>query len=204
MAAIWQYFRFHIGLRASDGSVLRSRGYPSLPEPSESQFRRCGQEHPVPFLPLIRLATGRPGPSSRCAVRLMATCELLKIATVFTPCLYSVPLFLIVGSSASPIGHTFTPKICTPPVPRSLWQDLHSSRWFHTAASPTWRSSELDSSVPHIQIPALTLASFSLDQLCSALLAAVLSSSMMVLTTESSPGAGQFITSVFWPCSFSF
>jgi hypothetical protein len=48
------------------------------------------------------------------------------------------------------------------------------------------------------------LASFSLAQRYPVLLAAAVSSSMVVLTTGSSPGAGQFMPLVVRPCSCSF
>ena len=69
--------------------------------------------------------------------------------------------------------------------------------------APTRPFSERDTSVHHVQTPAPTLASFSLAQHCTALFAAVVSSSTVVLTTESSPGAGQFMPSVVQPCSCS-
>jgi len=40
----------------------------------------------------------------------MAACESLMIATVFTPCLCSVSLFLIVSPSASPVAHNLASK----------------------------------------------------------------------------------------------
>jgi len=70
--------------------------------------------------------------------------------------------------------------------------------------APTRTSSERDPSVHHIRNPAPTLASFSLAQRCTALLAAVVSSSMMVLTTGSLPRAGQFMPLVVQPCSCAF
>jgi len=60
-----------------------------------------------------------------------------------------------------------------------------------------------DPSVYHIQTPAPTFASFSLAQRCAALLAVLLSSSIMVLTTGSSPRAGQLMSSVVRLCSCS-
>src|SRR5882757_9059746 len=82
-------------------------------------------------------------------------------------------------------------------------QDLHTSSsqkaaarpplisCLHTAAAPTQPSSVRDPSVNHIQTPAPILASVSLTQRCAALLAAVVSFSMVDLTTDSSPGPGQ-------------
>ena len=74
----------------------------------------------------------------------------------------------------------------------------------HTAAHSTTPSSERDPSVHHIQTPAPTVASFPLAQRCSALLAAVALYNMTVLTTDSSPGAGQLIPSVVRQFSCSF
>ena len=70
--------------------------------------------------------------------------------------------------------------------------------------APTRPSSECDPSFHHIQTPAPTLASFYFAQRCAVLLAAVVLSSMVVLTTDSSPGAGQFMPLVVQPslCSF--
>ena len=48
------------------------------------------------------------------------------------------------------------------------------------------------------------LASFSVDQRCAVLLATVGSPSMVVLTSVSSPGAGQLMTLIVGPCSSSF
>jgi len=155
-------------------------------------------------LQLIRLANRCPGPGSSCAARRIAVCESLKIATVLTPCLCNVSLFSIVSSSASPMAHSSASKTSMRPVPRKLRRDLHSFPCLHTAAAPTRPSSERDPSVHHIQTPAPTLASFSLAKRCAALLAAVLWSSMMVLTADSSPGTSQFMPSVVRPCSCSF
>jgi hypothetical protein len=151
-------------------------------------------------LQLIRLANRSPGPGSRCAARRIAVCELLMIATVLTLQLGNHSLFLIVTSSASPIAPSSASNTFRRPVPRKLRRDLHSFPCLHTAAAPTWSSSEHDPSVHHIQTPAPTLASFSLAQRCAALLAAVSSSSMMVLTTDYSPRAGQFMPSAVRPC----
>jgi len=154
--------------------------------------------------PWIRLASRCPGPGSRYATRRIAACESLKTATVFTPCICNVPLFSIAMSSASPITHSSVSKTSIHPVPRKLWEDLHSFPCLHTAAAPTRPSSECDPSFHHIWTPAPILASFSLAQHCAALVAAVVLSSMVVLTAGSSSGAGQFMLSVFRPCSCSF
>jgi len=153
---------------------------------------------------LIRLASLGPGPGSGCAARQIAACESLQTATVFTPCLCNVSLFSIATSSASPITHSSASKTSMRPVPRKLRRDLDSFPCLHTAAAPTRPSSERDPSVHHIQTPSPTLASLSLAQRCAALLAAVVLSSMVVLTAGSSPGAGQFMPSVVRPCSCSF
>jgi len=89
-------------------------------------------------------------------------------------------------------------------VPRKLRQDLHSFPCLHPAAAPTSPVSECNPSFYHILTPAPILACFSLAQRCRALLAAVVSSSMVVLAAGSSPGAGKVIPSVVWPCSCSF
>jgi len=152
---------------------------------------------------LIRLASRCPGPGSRCAMHRIAAYESLKTPTIFTPCSCNVSLFSIATSSASPITHGSASKMSIHPVPRKLRRDLHSFPCLHTAAAPTRPSSECDPSVHHIQTPAPILASFSLAQRCAALLAALVSS-MVVLTTGSSPGAGQLMPSVVRPCSCSF
>jgi len=151
-------------------------------------------------LRLIRLASRCPGPGSRCAARGIAARESLKTANVFTPCFCNGSLFSIAMSSASLIAHSAASKTFMPLVPRKLWGDLHSFLCLHTAAATTSPLSERDSSVHHIQTPAPILASFSLAQRCTELLAAVVLSSMVVLTTGSSPGAGQFMPLVVWPC----
>jgi len=153
---------------------------------------------------LIRLASRCPGSGCRCAARRVVACELLKTATVFTPCFCIVALFSIAMSSASPIAHSLGSKTTMRPVPRKLRRDFHSFGCLHTAAAPTRPWCECDPSVHHIQTPAPTLASFSLAQRCAALLAAVVSSCMVVLTAGSQPGASQFMPSVVRPCSYSF
>jgi len=153
---------------------------------------------------LIRLTSRCPAPGSRCAPRQIAACKSLKTATVFTPCTCNVSLFSLATSSASPIAHRLASKTSMRPVPGKLRQDLHLVLCLHTAAAPTQPSSERDSSVHHIQTPAPTFASFSLAQRCAALLAAVVSSSMVVLTAGSSPGAGKLLPVVVLPCSCSF
>ena len=61
--------------------------------------------------------------------------------------------------------------------------------------------SEHDPSVHHIQTPAPPSASVSHAQFWAALFAVVVSSSMVVLTTDFSPRGGQFMPSVVRPCS---
>jgi len=60
--------------------------------------------------------------------------------------------------------------------------------------------SDCDLSVHLLQTPAPMLASVSLAQRCSVLLAEVVSCRMMALTTDSFPGASQFMPSVVWRC----
>jgi len=153
---------------------------------------------------LFRLASWCPGPGSRCAARQVAASESMKTATVFTPCICNVSLCSIATSSASPIAHSSLSKTSMRPGTRKPRRDLHSFPCLHTAAAPTGPSSQRDPSVHHIQTPALTLASCSRAQRFTALLAAVVSSSMVVLTAGSSPGTGQFMPSVVRPCSCSF
>ena len=89
-------------------------------------------------------------------------------------------------------------------MPRELWRDLHTFPCLHTAATATRPSSERDPSVHHIPTPALIVDSFPIAQSCGALLAAAVSSSMVVLTAGSWPGAGQYMPLVVTPCSCSF
>jgi len=151
----------------------------------------------------IRLASRCPGPSSSCASHRIVACESPKSPTVFIPCFYNVSRFPIATSSVSPIAHSSGSETSMCPVPSTLRRDLDSFPCLHTAAAPTRPLSERDPSVHHIQTPAPILASFSLAQHCAALLAAVVSSSVVVLTTGFSPGAGQFMPSVVRPCSCS-
>jgi len=153
---------------------------------------------------LIRLASRCPGPGSRCAAHQIAACQSLETATVFTPRICNVTLFSIATSSPNPITHSSVSKTSIRPVPRKPRRDLHLFPFLHTAAAPTRPLSEHDPSVHHIQTPAPTLASFSLAQRCAALLAAVGSSSMVVLTASTAPGPGQFMPSVVRPCACSF
>jgi hypothetical protein len=149
---------------------------------------------------LIDLASHCPGPGCRCAARRIAACESLKTATIFTPCISNLSLLSIATSSASPIAYSLASKIAIRPVPRKLRRDLHSFPCLNTAVAPTQPSSERDPSLHRIQTPAPILSSFSLAQRCAALLAAAVSSSMVVLTAGSSSGAGQFMPSVVRPC----
>jgi len=153
---------------------------------------------------LIRLASRCPGPGSKCAACQIAACESLKTATIFAPCIWNFCLFSIATSSPSPIAHSSASKTSIHQVPRMLLRDLHSFPCLHTAAAPTWPSSERDPSVHHIQTPVPILASFSLAQRCAALSAAAVSSSMVVLTAGSSLRAGQFMPLVVRPCSCGF
>jgi hypothetical protein len=73
----------------------------------------------------------------------------------------------------------------------------------HIAAAPTRPSSKCDPSVHHNQIVAPTFTSVSLAHCCAVLLAMLLSSSIMVLTTGSWPGAGQLMPSVVQRCTCS-
>ena len=153
---------------------------------------------------LIRFASRCAGLGPRCAARRIAASESLKTATVFTPSSCNVSVGSIATSSANLIAHCSVLKTSMRPVPGKLWGDLHSFPCVHTAVAPTWPSSERDPSVHHIQTPAPILASFPLAQYCAALLAAVVSSSMVGLTTGSPPGTSQFMPSVVRPGSCSF
>jgi hypothetical protein len=151
----------------------------------------------------IRRARRCPQPDSRCAIRHIAAGESLKTGTVFTPSSCNFSFFSIPTSSVSLIAHCSVWKTIKCPVHRKLQRDLRSLPCLHTAAAATRLSSERDPSVHHIQTPALTLPSFSLAQRCMALLAAVVSSSMVVLTTNYSPRVGQSVPSVIRPLSCS-
>jgi hypothetical protein len=114
------------------GPACQSR--PESPRVGRARFEHCSgiPEHSgtqsisiaMPWvrraraLRLIRLANRCPGPGSRCAVRRMAACESLKIATVFTPLLCCGSFFLIVSPNASPIAHNLASKTTIRPVPR--------------------------------------------------------------------------------------
>jgi len=180
--------------------------FPGMPECPGTQWISVAMPwaRRLRALLLIRLASRCPGPGSRCAARRIAACESLKTATVFTPCTCSVSLFSFATSSASPIAHSSASKTSIRPVPRKLWRGLHSFPCLHTAAAPTRPSSKRDPSVHHCQTPAPILASFSFAQRCAPHLAAVVSSSMVVLTAGSSPGAGLLMPLIVRPCSCSF
>jgi len=153
---------------------------------------------------LIRLTSRCTEPGSRCAVGRIAASESLKTATVFTQCICNVSLVSIATSSASPIAHSSESKIPIHPVPSKLRRDLKSFPCLDSAAAPTRPLSECDPSVHHIQTPAPILAALSLAKRYAALLAAAVSSRMVVLTAGSSHGASQFMPSVVRPCSCSF
>ena len=141
------------------------------------------------MLRLIRLGNRGRWHGCWCAVRQIVACESLKTATVVAPCHCNVSLLLTVSPSASQIAHSSASTTSIRPVPRYLRRVLHSFACLHTAGAPTRPSSERDPSIHHIQTPAPTFASFSLAQRCTALLAVLLSSSIIVFTTGSSPGA---------------
>jgi len=153
---------------------------------------------------VIHLASRYPGPGSKCADRLIAACESLKTATILAPCICNVSLFSFAISSPSPIAHNSAAQTSIHPEHRKQRRDLHPFPCLHNAAAHTRPSSERDPSVHPIQTRAPILASLSLAQHCTARLAAAVSSSMLVLTTGSSPGAGQFMPLVVWPCSCCF
>ena len=138
---------------------------------------------------LFRSADSCPWPSSWCAVLRIAACESLKTAFVFALCSCRLSLLVPVFPSAGPIAYRSTSKTSIGPVPRQLRHIIHGLPSLPSAAAPTRRSSERDESVHYIQTPAPTIASFSLTQCCAALLAMLLFSSIMVLTTGASPGA---------------
>ena len=149
---------------------------------------------------LIRLASCCLGSGSMCAACRIAPCESLKTATIATQYICNDSLFSIAKSGASSITHSLASKTYICLVPRMLWRDLRVFQYLHNAAAPTRPLSERNPSVHHIQTPALILASYCLAQRCAVLLAAVVSYSLVVMTAGSSPGAGQFMPSVVWPC----
>ena len=151
-------------------------------------------------LRLIRLANHCPWPGSRCAIHRIVACESLKTATVFTPSSCCLSFLFTIAPSTSQIAHSSASKTCICPVPRQLRRVLHSLPCLHTTAAPTRPSSERDQSVHHIQTPAPTFDSVALAQDCVALLAVLLLSTMTILTTGSSPRAGQLMHSVVRPC----
>jgi hypothetical protein len=143
----------------------------------------------------FHLASGCPSPSSRCSVRRMAAWASLKTATVVTPSVCSVSLFLPDSQRVSPIPHSSALQSHFHPVPRWLRKAFQRSPCLHTAVAPTLPSSDCESSVYHIQTLAPTLASLTLGQRIASLLAAVSSLSMTVLTAGSSLGLGQRMVS---------
>jgi hypothetical protein len=123
------------------------------------------------------------------------------IATIFTPCLCNISLFSIVSSRAIPIAHSSASKTAMRPVPEKLLQDLHRLPCLDSSTAPTRLSSERNPSAHHIHTPAPILASFPLLQRCAVLLAAVASSRMIGLPTDTSPRAGHIMTLVVQRCS---
>jgi hypothetical protein len=95
-------------------------------------------------LRLIRLAICRPGPGSRCTAHLIAACETLTTATVFTPCSSGVSLLLTVSQIASTMPHGSASKTSVCPVPSQLRWVHWSLQCLHTAAAPTRPLSERD------------------------------------------------------------
>jgi hypothetical protein len=148
----------------------------------------------------ISLSNRCVGHGCRCAGCRMAASKLRQGAIVCTPCPGGGCLFSIVTSSATPISHCSALETSTHPVPSQTQRDLLWFPCLNTAAAPIRRSSEHDPSAHHILTPACLMASFFLAQRCAALLAVVSSSSLLVFTTDSSPGAGQFMPSVVRPC----
>jgi len=90
------------------------------------------------------------------------------------------------------------------PVPRELRRNLHCFPCLHTAAAPIRLLSECNLSVHHIATPAPIFTSFPLPQSCAVLLAPVVSSSMVVLTSDSLPGAGLIMPTVVWQSACYF
>jgi len=176
--------------------------FPSMPECPGTQWISVamlwGRRHRT--LLLIRLTCSCPGPGSRCAVHRIVTCGSLMTATVVTPCCCKFSRISISTSRANPIPHNSGSKPSIGLVPGKLCRDLHSFLCLHTAVAPGRPSSECDQSVRHIPTLAPLLASFSLAQRCAALLAAVVSS-MVVLTTGSSSGASWFVPWAVQACS---
>ena len=115
--------------------------------------------------------------------------------------LCNVSLFSIVTSSVSPIAHSSPLRTIMSPVPTKLRQDLHRIPCFHTAAAPTRPLSEQDQSAHNIQTPAPISACFAPAGHRAVLLAAVVVSSLVVLTWDSSSGAGHIVPSVVRPSS---
>jgi len=94
-------------------------------DPVDLGCNAVGEE--VIALLLILLTSRCTGPGSRCAIRQIAACELLKTPTRFTPYWCSVSLFSIATPSASLIAHSSASKTSIHPGPRKLRRDLH---WF--------------------------------------------------------------------------
>jgi len=105
--------------------------------------------------------------------------------------------------TASRITHGSASKTSIRPVPRKLRRELRSCPRLYTAAAAAQLSSQHDSFLHPFQTPAPMLASFSPAHGCAVLLAAVVLSSIMVLTTGSLPVASQFMRLVLQPCSCS-
>jgi len=118
----------------------------------------------------ICLANCCPGPVSQYAVRRTAACESLKTATVFTLCSYSLSLLMTFSPSAGPIADSSATTTSISLGPISPWRVLHSLPCLLRAAAPTRLESECDPSVHYIETPAQNISSFSLAQLCAALL----------------------------------
>jgi hypothetical protein len=187
-------------------TLQSASSFPGMPECPRTQWTSVALAWARRLHPLlwICLTSHCHGPGSRCAARRSAACESLKSDTVFTACFCNVSRFSLAVSSKSPIPYSSSSKTSMRPVHRMLQQDFHSFLCLHTAAVPTRPLSERNPSVRHIQTPAPILACFSLALCCVAHLAAVVSSSMVVLDTGSSHGASQFMPLVVqpWSCSF--
>jgi hypothetical protein len=130
------------------------------------------------------------GTRSHFAAQGIAAGQSLNTPMVTTPCLRILSLLFTVSLRARRIAHRPAVKTCICQVPRKLRRVFHSLPCLHTAAASTWASSELDPAVHHTKTPTPTFVSFSLAQCSAALLAVLLSSSIMEKPLVLRPGPG--------------
>jgi len=131
----------------------------------------------------------------------IAECESLNSATVGPPYTPRTSILAMSIRSRTPLVHCSVSNTFLCPVPRQLQQTVWPTPHKYTTEATTLPLSVGDRSIHQVDVPDPSMLPFLVAHSSAALLATVLTYSLVVLIAGSSPWSGPYIYSALLPCA---